>query len=94
MSHDRLRQILLTNIAGRQRKKSAWEDFPFVRDEDESLAVIQTARCTADRVDGPLICTDSAYSRLALSDSLLQKKTSVMLRFGRLDIETCDLGKA
>src|ERR1035437_4631360 len=43
-------QFLFPDTTGRERKKAAREHFPFMGDEDESLAIVETARCPSNRV--------------------------------------------
>src|ERR1017187_4630328 len=87
-------QLLLTYVAGGEGKKATREDFPLVRDENESLAVIEAAGCAPDCVDSQVVLRTEVDSQLALSDALLQQKASVVLCLGRLDIEACGSGQA
>jgi hypothetical protein len=43
-------QFLLAYVAGRNGKKAARKNFPSVRNEDKSLAIIETAQCAPYRV--------------------------------------------
>ena len=85
-------QFLLTDTAGGEGKEAAREDFALVRDEDESLAIVETARRAPNCVIGSLMLRGGVDSQLAFSDALLQKIAPVMLRLGRFDIETCSFG--
>src|ERR1035437_5915171 len=73
-------QSLLTNAAGRQRKKSAGKDLSDVGNENETFAVVETARRAPDGVGGLFLHNGSADPCLSLRDSLLQKEGSVVLR--------------
>jgi len=87
-------QLLLTNVVGGEGKKAAWEDFPLVRDEDESLTVIESARCAPDCVDSQVVLSTKADSQLAFSDALLQEEASIVLCLRRLDNEVRGSGQS
>lgn len=86
-------QWLQANVAGGQGHKTAGEDFTPVRDENKSLAVVQTTRSAADFVGGS-IRPRLGDSRFPFRDSLLQNKPAIVLRFGALDVETSGFRKS